>query len=141
MLKIQNGIVIDHITPGKGIKIYEKLKLDSLNHPIILMRNIPSDKHNLKDVIKIENIFDISVEFLGLLDSNITINYIKEQQVIKKVKAFLPLKVKGIIKCKNPRCISFKDEFILPEFTLNDAKNGYHCNYCEETTYLKQIEL
>jgi aspartate carbamoyltransferase regulatory subunit len=61
--------------------------------------------------------------------------------VIKKAKAFLPLKVKGIIKCKNPRCISFKDEFILPEFTLNDAKNGYHCNYCEETTYLKQIEL
>lgn len=141
MLKIQNGIVIDHITPGKSTKIYDKLKLNTQKHPIILMRNIASKKGHTKDVIKIENLFDISVEFLGILDSSITINYIKDEQVIEKIQAFLPPKVHGIIKCKNPRCISFNDEFVIPEFTLNDKQNGYCCSYCEEPTYLDQIEL
>lgn len=141
MLKIKNGIVIDHISVGKGIKIYEKLDLDSMEQPIILMRNIQGNNGKLKDVIKIENLFEIPLEFFGILDKSITVNYIKNEEVISKVQVTLPKAVKGIIKCKNPRCISFETEFVIPEFNINAKQDGYSCSYCEETTLIEQIEL
>lgn len=141
MLKIKNGIVIDHISLGKGIRIYEKLDLDNMDQPVILMKNIEGRNSKRKDVIKIENLFEIPLELFGILDNSITVNYIKDEKVIKKVGMTLPNYVKGIINCKNPRCISFETEFVTPEFKLNSSVDGYSCNYCEETTRLDQIEL
>ena len=39
---IKNGIVIDHITAGLGMKIYSLLKLDDLDCQVALIKNAPS---------------------------------------------------------------------------------------------------
>ena len=39
---IQNGIVIDHITAGRGMRIYELLGLDALDVSVALIKNAVS---------------------------------------------------------------------------------------------------
>ena len=51
---IQNGIVIDHIQAGKGMRIYELLELDKLDCCVALIKNARSSKLGRKDIIKIE---------------------------------------------------------------------------------------
>ena len=39
---IQNGIVIDHITAGQGMRLYELLGLDGLDVSVALIKNVVS---------------------------------------------------------------------------------------------------
>ena len=41
---IKNGVVIDHITAGRGMEIYELLGLGSSNATVAIMKNVPSTK-------------------------------------------------------------------------------------------------
>ena len=50
---IRNGIVIDHITAGKGAQIYSLLGLDYLDVSVALIRNVASKRLGRKDIIKI----------------------------------------------------------------------------------------
>ena len=45
---IQNGIVIDHITAGKGMKLYELLSLDGLDCSVAIIKNVNSKKMGKK---------------------------------------------------------------------------------------------
>ena len=49
---IKNGIVIDHITAGKGMEIYRLLGLEELDCSVALIKNVASKKcygkHNKK---------------------------------------------------------------------------------------------
>lgn len=134
---ISKGIVIDHITSGKGLKIFQKLGLDQLDVPSVLLMNVPSQKLGRKDMIKIQDIVDLDLTILGLLDQHLTVNYIEADKIQKKIEIEIPKRVKGLFQCKNPRCITSEDHYVEPEFTL--VPNGqiqYRCNYCEElTTY------
>ena len=51
---IQNGVVIDHITAGGGMKLYELLGLDTIDCSVALIRNVASKKMGRKDIIKID---------------------------------------------------------------------------------------
>lgn len=139
MLKVNSincGIVIDHISAGKGLKIFEKLKLGEADYPVVLLMNVSSSQLGKKDIIKVENKIDIDLAMLGLIDPNITVNIIENDVIIKKMKVNIPLEVQGLFKCKNPRCVSNFDEYITPKFQLA-KKNGkvhYRCSYCEELT-------
>ena len=41
---LTNGIVLDHITAGKGMRIYEMLKLDKLDCTVAIIQNATSNK-------------------------------------------------------------------------------------------------
>ncbi|NLM04484.1 MAG: aspartate carbamoyltransferase regulatory subunit [Clostridiales bacterium] len=132
---IRKGIVIDHITSGKGLKIFQKLNLDKVDTPVVLLMNVMSNKLGRKDIIKIQDHVDVDLTILGLIDPNITINIIENDTIVEKMKIEIPTKVTGMIKCKNPRCITWTDDYVVPEFTL--VRNGdiqYRCSYCEELT-------
>jgi aspartate carbamoyltransferase regulatory subunit len=136
---IKNGIVIDHITKGRGLRVYHELKLDTIENTTVLLMNVGSDHLNKKDIIKIEGDFDLNHEILGLIDTNITVNLIENEKVVKKIFVEVPEKVSNLIKCQNPRCISHTDDYAKPVFTLV-GKNGelqYQCSYCEEITKVK----
>lgn len=135
---INCGIVIDHITAGNGKKIFEKLKLGEVNFPVVLLINVPSSKLGKKDIIKIENKIDVDLTMLGLIDPNITVNIIENNKIVNKMNVSIPEEVKGLFKCKNPRCVSNFDEYVTPKFKLvhSNGKINYRCSYCEElTTY------
>ena len=130
--QLVNGIVLDHITAGKGMEIYNVLGLGELDCSVALVKNADSSKMGKKDIIKIGKLMDLDVDVLGYLDPGITVNIIENGVRVKRERLTLPEKVTGIIKCKNPRCITSTEQELVHEFKLTDAeKKVYRCIYCE----------
>jgi aspartate carbamoyltransferase regulatory subunit len=133
---IRKGLVIDHISAGEGMRIYHYLNLDNLNCTVAIIRNVKSGKFGLKDIIKIENIIDFDIEVLGYLDPDITVNTIEDGQITDKKKLKLPLMIRNVEKCKNPRCITSAENEIEHVFKLTDEKKRiYRCIYCEQDAH------
>ncbi len=129
---IKNGIVIDHITAHKGMRVYELLNLDCLDSSVALIKNAPSRKTGRKDIIKIDSDFEVNMDILGFIDPGITVNIIKDGKIVEKKSIELPEKLVNVIKCKNPRCITTTEQEIEHIFTLADKeKRVYRCLYCE----------
>lgn len=136
---INNGIVLDHIKAGNGLKVFSKLSLDKSDQPVVLVMNVKSNNLDRKDIIKIENTTNVDLDVLGLIDSNITVNIIKDGCVANKQSVTVPEQIKGLFKCKNPRCITNEDDYMEPTFTLV-GQNGvleYSCPFCDEITKYK----
>ena len=135
--KLKEGIVIDHIRAGHGYKIFQQLGLDRLEDVVVLMRNVESEKMGHKDLIKIESNLDLDLNVLGLIDPNVTINYVKDGIRVNKVSLTPPETVTGILFCKNPRCITNQERISDVKFHLVDASsNQYACEYCDARTRL-----
>ena len=120
---LNNGIVIDHIQAGKSMEIYKYLGLENLDCSVAIIKNVKSKKSGKKDIIKIDNDIDIDMDILGYIDTNITVNIIKDGKIIKKTHMELPEKLVNIIKCKNPRCITSVEQEIDQVFNLTDKEN------------------
>ena len=130
---IENGIVLDHITAGNSMNIYNVLNLDKLDCTVALIKNAESAKMGKKDIIKISTHMDIDLDILGYLDPGVTVNIIREGKVAERRHLELPQRVVNVIKCKNPRCITSVEREIVHEFKLTDpAKKVYRCIYCEQ---------
>ena len=137
---IKNGIVIDHIQAGVGVKIFNYLGLDTNNYSVALIINADSKKLGKKDIIKIENCDNLNYTVLALLSPTVTICEVKDEKIINKVKPELPSKVENIIKCKNPSCITSQEEYVPHSFILVDKEHGrYRCEYCDEITKLSEL--
>lgn len=129
---IKNGYVIDHIKAGNGMKIYNYLNLDELDCAVAIIKNVKSKKMDKKDIIKIDEAIDLNTDVLGYIDSDITINIVKDSKIIKKYHPELPKELRNIVKCKNPRCITTIEQEIDQVFILTDKENKvYRCKYCE----------
>lgn len=129
---IYNGIVIDHITAGLAFRLYNLLGLDELNCPVAIIKNVASAKMGKKDIIKIDSEIPIDFNVVGFVDPNATINVIKDGVLKEKLSIDMPLKLKNVIKCKNPRCITSVEQEIEHIFELTDKENKiYRCLYCE----------
>ena len=131
--QIKDGIVLDHITAGKGMEIYNVLNLGKLDCTVALIKNADSPKMGKKDIIKVSTHMEIDLDILGYLDPGITVNIIHDGKVVERRTLALPKKVVGVIKCKNPRCITSVEREIVHEFKLTDpVKKVYRCIYCEQ---------
>ena len=131
--QIKDGIVLDHITAGKAMDIYNILKLGELDCTVAMIKNADSPKLGKKDIIKIGTLLDLDLDVLGYLDPGITVNVIRDSKVAERRKVGLPERVVGVIKCKNPRCITSVEQEIVHEFKLTDRnKKVYRCIYCEQ---------
>ena len=129
---IKNGLVIDHITAGKAMKIYKLLGLDNLDCRVALITNVSSSKMGKKDIIKIDDDIIIDTDILGYVDPNATVNIIKDEVIVEKKKLELPAKLTNVITCKNPRCITSVEQELPQIFKLTDKdKQVYRCLYCE----------
>jgi len=137
---IDNGVIIDHIHVGLGLKIFKYLGLDKADYSVALIMNASSGKLERKDLIKIENKVDLDYTVLGLIDPNITVDIIENGAIKEKVKLALPEKVENVIKCKNPRCITSIEKYIPNVFYLVDHEKGeYTCKYCDEIYKLSEL--
>ena len=129
---IQNGFVIDHITAGKGMTIYRLLELDKLDCTVALIKNAPSTKMGKKDIIKIATNFELDTDILGYVDPDVTVCTIRDSKLVEKKKLTLPDELYGVLRCRNPRCISSTEQELPQIFKLTDrAKRVYRCIYCE----------
>ena len=129
---IKDGFVIDHITAGKGIRIYELLGLDMLDCPVAIIMNAGSKKMGKKDIIKIDGEVPLSLEVIGYADPKVTVNVIKDSKLTEKLTISMPETLTNVIFCKNPRCITSVEQELKHIFKLTDKENNvYRCIYCE----------
>ena len=129
---IKNGIVIDHITAGKAMQIYTLLGLDKLDCSVAIIKNVESGRMGKKDIVKIDFDYEIDIDVLGYIDSGVTVNVIKNGEIIEKKAVELPEKLTNVIFCKNPRCISSCEQELPHIFKLTDKNQKiYRCLYCE----------
>ncbi len=130
--KIEDGIVLDHIKAGSGIKLYNILGLDKLDCEVALIQNCQSEKMGRKDIVKIDQLIDINLDAVGYVDPGITVNYIEGGKLAKRKHIDLPTELVNIIQCKNPRCITTIEQELPQVFQLTDRENKvYRCKYCE----------
>lgn len=129
---ITNGIVIDHITAGSAMSLYELLGLDSIDSSVAIIKNVSSEKLGKKDIIKIDGETEINFDLIGYVDPNATVNIIKNGVLCEKKSIAMPEKLVNVLKCKNPRCITSVEQELTQIFKLTDKENKvYRCLYCE----------
>ncbi len=130
---LNEGVVIDHIKAGGAMEIYNYLGLEKLDCSVAIIKNARSNKMGKKDIIKIEGPITVNLDILGVLDSSITINVIRDNEIVEKRTLALPEMVTNVIKCKNPRCITSIEQELPHRFKLTDKENRvYRCLYCEQ---------
>ena len=132
--RIEEGFVLDHIPAGKSLEIYKYLKLDTLDCAVAIIRNAKSSKLGKKDILKVECSVDIlALDVLAIMNHDITVNVIKNSEIVEKKDLVLPSKIKDIIKCKNPRCITSIEQELPHIFHISNSDDKvYRCVYCEE---------
>ena len=130
--QIKDGIVLDHITAGRGMDIYHVLGLGELECTVAMIKNADSEKMGKKDIIKIGQVIDLDFQILAYLDPGITVNIIRNGELYKRERLSLPERITDVIRCKNPRCITSTEQELRHEFRLtNREKKIYRCIYCE----------
>ena len=130
--QIRDGIVLDHITAGKGMDIYKILGLSELDCTVAMIKNADSEKMGNKYIIKIGRVIDLDFAVLGYIDPGITVNIIRDGALAKRERLTLPDRITDVIRCKNPRCITSTEQELRHEFILTDRDKGvYRCVYCE----------
>jgi len=136
---IHNGFVIDHIPAGRGMKLYDLLGLDALDCSIALIKNVPSKKMGKKDIIKIDANISLNLDLIGFFAPAVTVNIIRDGVLVEKKSIDLPEYLTGVIRCKNPRCITSCEQELAHKFKLTDrANNIYRCIYCETKASTEQ---
>ncbi|MCD7745810.1 MAG: aspartate carbamoyltransferase regulatory subunit [Lachnospiraceae bacterium] len=132
--QLNEGVVLDHIEAGKSMDLYRYLKLDRMDCCVAIIKNAHSNKMGKKDIIKVECPIDrLDLNVLGYIDHSITVNIIKDGEIVEKKKVELPQRLVNIIKCRNPRCITSIEQELDHIFYLADPEEEiYRCLYCEE---------
>lgn len=129
---ITNGVVIDHISAGNGMRLYDLLGLDELDCSIAIIKNVISNKMGKKDIIKIDADIPVNLDVIGYVDPDVTVNIIKNSKLVDKHTIEIPEVLTNVIKCKNPRCITSCEQELDHIFKLTDRENKvYRCLYCE----------
>ena len=129
---IKNGVVIDHITAGRGMRLYELLGLGELRCPVAIMQRAASGKMGQKDIIKIDAVVDVDFDVIGFVDPGATVNLIREGKLAEKRTIEMPSELTNVILCRNPRCITSSERGIDHVFRLTDrGTKTYRCVYCD----------
>ncbi len=129
---IQNGVVIDHITAGSSMKLYDLLKLDEADCPVAIIKNAASKKMGKKDIMKIDADIPVNLDVIGYVDPGVTVNIIRDGVRVEKKTIAMPEILTDVIRCKNPRCITGTEQELHHVFRLTDRERKiYRCIYCE----------
>lgn len=129
---VNTGVVLDHIEAGKGWEIYNLLGLDKVDCTVAIIQRVDSTKYGKKDIIKVDGDVELDLDILGYFDTKMTVNIVKNHELVRKVKLKLPETLTGVIECKNPRCITSIEQEIVHKFRLADSEKGtYRCIYCD----------
>ncbi len=129
---IRDGIVIDHIAAGCGMKLYRLLGLENLEAPVAMITNVVSGKMGRKDIIKVDAEIEVNLDIIGYVDPGATVNIIRNGELKEKKRIGMPEKLVNVIFCKNPRCITSCEQELDHIFRLADRdRKEYRCAWCE----------
>ncbi|HVQ00137.1 MAG TPA: aspartate carbamoyltransferase regulatory subunit [Candidatus Thermoplasmatota archaeon] len=131
---IKDGTVIDHITPGRALKVLRVLNLPESSSSVVSILMNVTGKKGKKDIVKVENreLDPKEVDKIALIAPKATINIIRDYEVVKKHIVEIPDEVVGITRCSNPTCISNAREPVESRFhVISKDPPRIRCYYCE----------
>lgn len=140
---IKDGTVIDHIPAKDLFDVLTILNFHHMENPMTFGSNLESKKLGKKAIIKISGKFfkDEEINKIALLAPHAKLNIIRDYKVSEKKEVVVPDKIKGIVKCVNPKCIT-NNENVTPTFTIVDKiKVALKCDYCERITDKAHMEM
>ncbi|NPA74793.1 MAG: aspartate carbamoyltransferase regulatory subunit [Euryarchaeota archaeon] len=140
--KIKNGIVIDHIPCGMALKVLKILGIEGDRGSTVTMAMHVNGKNGPKDIVKIEdrNLDEREIDKIALIAPSATVNIVENYEVVKKHRVHVPMQIKGIVKCMNPKCITNQREPVESEFTvLSEEPLILKCRYCGREMKQKDV--
>ncbi|ADY02171.1 aspartate carbamoyltransferase regulatory subunit [Vulcanisaeta moutnovskia 768-28] len=143
--KIRNGVVIDHIPAGRALLVLRLLGISGREgFRVALVMNVESRKLGTKDIVKIEDkeLTKDELNLVALVAPTATVNIIRDYEVISKFKVSIPDVIEGLLKCKNPRCITNQQrEPVRNRFrVISREPLKLVCEYCGTIHELSDIE-
>ena len=138
---IKDGTVIDHIPASNLFKVINILGLDNIKNQITFGTNLDSKKLGQKAIIKVADKFfeDDELNKIALIAPHAKLNIIKDYEVVEKGTVEIPEKVKGIVKCFNPMCITNNEKISNCFQVVSKSPIALKCHYCEKIMNEDQI--
>ena len=140
---IKNGTVIDHIPANVTFKIVQIL--DLYNHPgaITIGTNLDSITLGRKGIIKIADRYlsDEEIGRLSVVSPDVTLNIIKDYQIVEKKYVKYPKQIIGVVKCTNPKCVTNHQPIPTNMEVFDMNQKSLRCIYCERVMQYGEIEL
>lgn len=140
---LENGTVIDHIPTDKLFDVVNLLGLQNMKTPVTIGYNLQSKVMGCKGIIKVADKFfnDEEISRLSVIAENMKLVLIRDYEIVEKKDVITPDKLKGIVKCANPKCIC-NNEPMPTLFNVVDKVHGViKCHYCEKEQLLKDVKL
>lgn len=140
---IKNGTVIDHIPAEKTYQVVNLLQLETLETPVTIGYNYPSNKIGRKGIIKVSDKFftDEEISRLSVVAQNVVLNIIHDYEVVEKKTVKTPDELRGIVKCNNPKCITNNEPMSTVFHVVNKEKGIIKCHYCDKEQFIEKVEL
>lgn len=140
---IKNGTVIDHIPAEKTYQVVNLLQLETLDTPVTIGYNYPSNKIGRKGIIKVSDKFftDEEISRLSVVAQNVVLNIIHDYEVVEKKTVKTPDELRGIVKCNNPKCITNNEPMNTVFHVVNKEKGTLKCHYCDKEQFIEKVEL
>ena len=140
---IKNGTVIDHIPAEKTYQVVNLLQLETLDTPVTIGYNYPSNKIGRKGIIKVSDKFftDEEISRLSVVAQNVVLNIIHDYEVVEKKTVKTPDELRGIVKCNNPKCITNNEPMNTVFHVVNKEKGILKCHYCDKEQFIEKVEL
>ena len=140
---LENGTAIDHIPTEELFKVVSLLQLQKIDHRITIGNNLRSSKMGKKGIIKIADKFfrEDEINRIALIAPNVSLNIIKDYEVIEKKEIRLPDEIVEIVKCNNPKCITNNEPMKTRFHVIDKEKVVLQCHYCELKINKDEIEL
>lgn len=140
---IKNGTVIDHIPAEKTYQVVNLLQLETLDTPVTIGYNYPSNKIGRKGIIKVSDKFftDEEISRLSVVAQNVVLNIIHDYEVVEKKTVKTPDELRGIVKCNNPKCITNNEPMNTVFHVVNKKKGILKCHYCDKEQFIEKVEL
>ena len=140
---LRNGTVIDHIPSEKLFKVISILGLESCATQVTFGYNLDSKRIGKKAIVKVADKYlsQEEVNKIAFLAPKAKINIIKEYEVTEKMELELPDTFIGVLKCKNPKCITNNEPMHSVFFIKDKDTVSAKCKYCEQVVNLEDIKL
>jgi len=144
--KIREGIVIDHIPAGDGVKVLAAIRIYPGMDEVVLTLglNYGSTKLGRKDMIKMAatDLPEEILDHISLIAPGVSIKGIHDYQVDKRFVIELPELIENKLRCRNPNCVTNFERGVETLFNCIDINNRhFKCSHCERIFRLDELEL
>ncbi|HSU72759.1 MAG TPA: aspartate carbamoyltransferase [Candidatus Binatia bacterium] len=147
---VHTGTVIDHIPDQLSWTLAHQLGLDSKDRfargRTAHATGLSSKTLKTKDVLMIYGyeLSEADSRIVAMVAPGVTINTIRNGEVVAKYKTQLPDKIQGILECVNERCVSNDAREDAPSVfyvTQREPTAELSCHYCDTVHGMAQGNL